>query len=197
MRDERFKHIKVLVPEPAEMLFNLARDRGEEVNLVSSPPAESAPLASDLERFIQIGQHGAHVSVRGERPGAEVRVTIETDAAIASAFRFGISTGDVLDLAPEGKRLTLKFVADGKARHLVVQTVPPGADLSLGVSEGGAPATLSSLKMSEIAVPEAEAERLLHDAESPLRVWYLAPGGQQVELDEETMNVLRALGYIQ
>ncbi|HJS74901.1 MAG TPA: sulfatase/phosphatase domain-containing protein, partial [Vicinamibacteria bacterium] len=197
MRGERFKRIKVLVPEPSEMLFDLERDRDEEINLVSAPPVEAVALASDLDRFIQLGQHGAHLSLRGETPGAETEVRIETSADIASAFRFAISTGDVLDLAPDRKRLTLTFVADGKARHLVVQTDPPGADLVLDVRSGGKRLAHSSLKMSEIVVPVAEAERLLHDPESAVRAWYLAPRGQQVELDEETLSVLRALGYIQ
>jgi arylsulfatase A-like enzyme len=197
MRDERFKRIEVLVPEHAEMLFDLASDSAEEKNLVSTAPAEAASLATDLERFIQLGQHGAHLSVRGEKPGAEMEVRIETGASIASAFRFAISTGDVLDLAGDRKKLLLKFTADGKARHLVVQTAPPGAALSVLVTSGGATVERSSFEMTEITVPAGEAERLLHDEETPLRIWYLPPGGQQVELDEETRSVLRALGYIQ
>ncbi len=197
MRDQRLKHIKVLVPEPAEMLFDLERDPAEEVNLLPSAPADGAALLSDLERFIQLGQHGTHLSLRGERRGAEMMVEIATEAAIASAFRFAISTGDVMNLAPDKKRLTLKFTADEKARHLVVQTAPPGADLSLLVTANGVPLERSTLTMPSIAVPPQEAERLLHEPGSSLRVWYLSPGGQQVELDEETLNVLRALGYVQ
>jgi arylsulfatase A-like enzyme len=197
MRDERFKRIKVLVPEPKEMLFDLKRDREEEVNLLSSAHPESGSLASDLDRFIQLGQHGAHISVKGEERGAEMKVSIETRAAIASAFRFAIATGDVLDLAPDGKRLTLEFIADDKARHLVVQTDPPAAELTVRVTSGRETLSESSVKMSDIAVPVEEAERLLHDSGAPLRVWYLAQGGQQVELDEETLSVLRALGYVQ
>jgi hypothetical protein len=126
-------------------------------------------------------------------------VEIETEAEIASAFRFAISTGDVLAVAPDRKRLTLRFSGDEKARHLVVQTDPPAADLALRVSAGGRSVEQSSLKMTDIAVTVAEAERLLHEARAPLRVWYLAPGSgrHRVELDEDTLNVLRALGYIQ
>ncbi len=197
MRDGHLKHIKVLVPEPAEMLFDLERDPAEEVNLLPSAAAEAAELLTDLERFIQLGQHGAHLSLRGERRGAEMKVDIATGAEIASAFRFAIVTGDVIDLAPDRKRLTLKFTADEKARHLVVQTAPPGADLSLLVTADGMPLAQSSFTMSEIEVPADEAERLLSEPGSSLRVWYLPPAGQQVELDEETLNVLRALGYVQ
>jgi arylsulfatase A-like enzyme len=201
MRDARYKHIKVLAPEAAEMIFDLERDPEETENLLPALTAEGAALVADLERFVQLGQHGAHVSVRGGKEGAAMEVEVRTEADIASAFRFAISTGDVLELAPDRKRLALRFVSDGKARHLVVQTDPPGADLTLRVSAGGRTLERSALKMEDIAltVAEAEADNLFHETETPFRVWYLAPGAgrHQVELDEETLNVLRALGYVQ
>ena len=202
IRDERYKHIKALVPNAKEMLFDLERDPAEGVNLLPEAPREGAALISDLERFVQLGQHGAHVSVEGRREGAAIGVEIGTDSEIASAFRFAISTGDILEIAPDRKSLSLKFAADGKARHLVVQTNPPGADLRLLVTADGEPLVDSSLKMKDLAVSVAEAERLLHEPDNPhrpVRAWYLAPGSgrHQVELDEETLNVLRALGYVQ
>jgi hypothetical protein len=127
IRDERYKHIKALVPDAEEMLFDLERDPAEGVNLLPEVPREGAALISDLERFVQIGQHGTHLSVVGEREGAAIRVEIGTDSEIASAFRFAISTGDVLEVAPDRKHLTLRFAADGKARHLRCRPIP-GAD---------------------------------------------------------------------
>jgi hypothetical protein len=198
MRDERYKHVKLLLPEAKEMLFDLEKDPGENVDLMSSVPAEAAPLVTDLEKFVQLGQHGAHVALRGSA-GASVEARIETESEIASAFRFAISTGDVLEIAPEGKRLTLKFSGDEKARHLVIQTSPPGAELQLTVRENGKTVRTSSLRMEDIAVTAADAERLLHDARDSVRVWYLSPGAdrQRVTLDQETLDVLKALGYVQ
>ena len=202
IRDERFKHIKALVPEASEMLFDLERDPAEGVNLLPAAPQEGAALMSDLEKFVQLGQHGAHFSVEGEREGSAVLVQIETDSEIASAFRFAIATGDVLEIAPDRKRLALTFVADGKSRHLVVQTNPPGADLRLVVTVDGERRAGSSLAMKDLEVSVGEAERLLHEPDNPnrpVRTWYLAPGSgrHRVELDDETLNVLRALGYVQ
>jgi hypothetical protein len=151
---------------------------------------------ADLESFVRLGQQGAHLSVRGE-PGAEIRVEVETDARIESAFRFSIVTGDLMDLAPERHRLSLRFVADGKARHLVLGTRPPGADLRVVVSADGKPFSRSHLKMADVAVTPAEAESLLHFSEGPLQVWYIAPRGEQVVLDDEMRDILRSLGYIQ
>jgi arylsulfatase A-like enzyme len=198
MRDERYKHVKLLLPEAKEMLFDLEKDPGENVDLMSSVPAEAAPLVTDLEKFVRLGQHGAHVALRGSA-GASVEARIETESEIASAFRFAISTGDVLEIAPEGKRLTLKFSGDEKARHLVIQTSPPGAELQLTVRENGKTVRTSSLRMEDIAVTAADAERLLHDEKESVRVWYLSPGAdrQRVTLDRETLDVLKALGYVQ
>ena len=199
IRDERFKHVKTLVPEGGEMVFDLERDPAEGVNLLPEAPREGAALISDLERFVQLGQHGAHVSVEGEQKGAAIEVEIGTDSEIASAFRFAISTGDVLAIAPDRKHLALKFEADGKARHLVVQTNPPGADLRLLVTADGKTVADLTLTTKKLEVSVAEAERLLHQRGAPFRAWYLAPGSgrHQVELDEETLDVLRALGYVQ
>jgi arylsulfatase A-like enzyme len=199
IRDERFKRVKALMPDPSEMLFDLDSDPGENRNLLPAAPAEASGLAADLETLVQLGQHGAHVSVEGRREGAAMRVVIETDSEIASAFRFAISTGDVLEIAPDRKRITLRFEADGRARHLVVQTDPPGADLRLVVTADGERLAGRSLAMEDLAVSVAEAERLLHETDDPVRVWYLAQGSgrHQVDLDQETLDVLRALGYVQ
>ncbi len=199
IRDERFKHIKTLVPEASESLYDLERDSAETVNLLPAVFREGQALISDLERFVQLGQHGMHLSIRGERPGAAIRVEIATELEIASAFRFAIATGDVLELAPDRKRLVLRFAADEKSRHLVVQTSPPGADLNVRVSSEGSELEESFLRARELAVSVSEAERLLHESAAPFRAWYLAPGSgrHQVEFDEETLNVLRALGYVQ
>ncbi len=198
IRDERFKHVKALVPEAKEMLFDLERDAAEGVNLLPEASREGVALISDLERLVQLGQHGAHLSIEGGRERAAIRVEVATDSEIASAFRFAISTGDVLEIAPDRKRLTLRFEADGKARHLVVQTNTPGVDLRLLVTTAGKTIADSTLTTKELEVSVAEAERLLHQPGTQFRAWYLAPGSgrYQVELDEETLNVLRALGYV-
>jgi hypothetical protein len=197
IRGERFKHIRTLVPSQDEMLFDLDADPEEGKNLLPSVPAEAEALIADLERFVRLGQQGAHFAVRGKTPGAAIQVEIETGARIESAYRFSMVTGDVMEIAPERDRLSLRFVADGKARHLVVQTDPPGADLNVLVSGDGKVLSRSALKMEDLAVPVDEAERLLHESEEPLRVWYLAPRGEPVVLDDEMRDILRSLGYIQ
>jgi arylsulfatase A-like enzyme len=212
IRDERFKHIKGLVPELSEMLFDLEKDSDETVNLLPSVPGEAASLIADLDRLVQLGQHGTHVSLRGESSGAVMRVFVRSSSEIVSAFRFAISTGDVLEVAPDRRSLELRFRVDGKTRHLVVETNPPGAELSLRVTENEEPLPIGAYRVGldgrlpeggsfsppALAVSTEAAERLLHEPGGLVRAWYLAPdsGRHQVELDDETLSILRTLGYI-
>jgi hypothetical protein len=215
VRDQRFKYIRTLVPGLSASLYDLEADPGESRNLLGDPPPEGVHLVSELERFIQLGQHGMHLAVVGVGPGAATRVTIATEAEIATAFRFSIATGDDLETSPDGKAISLSFTSDGNPRHLVVETRPPGAALRLNVVSndrslspedivlglgGDHPAGVPAvLEPRDLVVSPADAERLLHDTEAPVRAWYLPLdfSRHRVDLDEETTNVLRALGYIQ
>lgn len=216
VRDRRYKHIKTLVPELSDSVYDLETDPGETKNLLPDVPPQGARLVSELERFIQLGQHGLHLSVVGDRPGDGMRVTLSTDAEIATAFRFSISTGDVFDQAPDKKRVTLTFVADGKPREVVVQTSPPGSAVRLEVLSAGRPLSPNDIRLgasgvhpkaplpailtpSGLEVSPTDAEKLLQNSGAPVRAWYvdLGSGRQRVKLDDETTKILRSLGYIQ
>ena len=200
VRGERYKYVRSLAPEFSEHLFDLRADAGEMTTLLPDAPAAALSLLPEIERFIQLGQYGLHLSVKG--PTADARVVVdveaESDAEIANAFRFAMVTGDDFDL--ENGRLTFAFTADEKARHLVVQTRPEGAPVTVSIREGDAPATTQTLDPSAMEVSLAEAARLVtdHDGEA-LRSWYLpfTAGRNSVDLDEEATRNLKALGYIQ
>jgi arylsulfatase A-like enzyme len=218
VRDQRFKYVKTLVPELSESLYDLETDPGETNNLLPNAPAEGARLVAELDTFIQLGQHGFHLSVTGERPGDAMRVTLSTDAEISSAIRFSIATGDLFEQSPDKKRVTLTFTADGKPRQLVVQTTPPASEVRLEALENGRPLSPDAIRLgasgthpagvrvvltaSGLEVPATAAESLLQDDEdhpASVRAWYVdvGSGRQRVNLDEETTRILRSLGYIQ
>jgi arylsulfatase A-like enzyme len=212
-RDERFKCIRTLAPTVEEMLFDLGESPSEARNLAGDPPSRARALASELERFMMRGQHGYHVALVGPRPGARVRAEARTAAAFDQAFRFGIVTGDLMETSPDRRRVALEFTADGRPRHLVLQTRPEGAPLDLRLSADRVPLAVSEIRLgagdarasampverSSATVSLEDSARLLAGAGSPARLWYvpLAEGASRVELDEETLETLRALGYVE
>jgi hypothetical protein len=159
------------------------------------------------------GQHGYHLSVRHPDPGARVHVRLGTDGSFEEAFRFGIETGDELELGDGGRALTLEFTAGTLRRHLVLQTEPPGAPISVELSADGKPLPLAEVRLGGDATPAtampveshlaevspAQVEGLLVDDGPAVRLWYvsLEAAGNPVELDAEALENLKALGYIQ
>ena len=202
VRDERYKYIKNLAPELSEHLFDLDEDPGEESSLLPDAPPRAMALVPDVERFVRLGQHGLHVSVRGDTKGARVVVEARTrdDAQIVRAFRFAIVTGDTMELSLERHALELSFTADETARHLVLQTEPAGAPVTLEVRSDGNVLETREIEPSAVEVSLADAERLMNESEAnDFRVFYVpfTEGRNRVKLDEEATRNLRALGYIQ
>lgn len=202
VRSERYKYVRTLLPELSEKLFDLQADAGEHVSLLPDAPADAMRLLPEIERFVQLGQHGLHLSIRGEDRGARVVVEVRTvgDADIVNAFRFALVTGDDFKFDGAAGLLTFAFTADDKARHLVVQTRPEGAPLTLTVRADDTIVVTHEIEPTDLEVSIAEAERLLNTADvSALGTWYLpfTAGRNRVDLDEETTRNLKALGYIQ
>ncbi|HZM49391.1 MAG TPA: sulfatase [Vicinamibacteria bacterium] len=211
-RDERYKCIRTLAPTVEEMLFDLSDTPSETRNLAGTPPPQARALALELDRFVMRGQHGYHLALAGPRPGARVRAEATTAAAFDAAFRFGIETGDLMETGPDRRRVVLEFTADGGRRHLVLQTKPEGAPLRLAVRADGVPLAASEIRLGKgdaragtmpvererATVSLEDSARLLGAAPAPVRLWYvpLAEGTSRVLLDEETLNGLRALGYV-
>jgi arylsulfatase A-like enzyme len=201
VRDERYKYIRNLAPELSEYAFDLQADAGELRSLLPDGPAGAMELRPQIERFVQLGQHGLHISIRGEIEGTRVVVEARTepDAAIVNAFRFAMVTGDDFKPGAGGGSLRFAFTADDKARHLVLQTRPEGAPVTIEISVDDAPATSRVLDPNAVEVSIVEAESLMNaDDGTPLRTWYLpfTAGRNRVDLDEETTQNLKALGYI-
>ncbi|MGH9461191.1 MAG: sulfatase [Vicinamibacteria bacterium] len=218
---DRYKYIRELLPEPREHLFDRQKDPAERSNLLPSPASlaeDAGELVAELDRVVQLSQHGLHVSLRGKEPGTRVMVEAVSDAEIASAFRFPIVTGDLLDIDDERKRLALTFTADDSTRHLVIQTRPEGALVRFNLFVDGAALTTETVSLGtpgadgaqaisvpftvtprDVTVSLEQAAELLHVEDDLVRVWQLplGAGRNRVELDQEMQDTLRALGYIQ
>jgi hypothetical protein len=212
-RGERFKYVKQLVPELKEQVFDLVSDGAEEQNLIGSPPEGAHPLFAALDRFLMRGQHGYHLSLARRDGEARLRVRVTTEGSFTEVFRFGIETGDVLELSPGRRQVALEFSPGPTRRHLVLQTEPRGAPVAIELSAGGSRLPASEIRLGVRATPvasmpiesedariePADVERLLAEEGSEIRLWYVPfeAAGNPVELDEEARENLRALGYIQ
>ena len=218
---DRYKYIRELLPEPKEHLFDRREDLAEQSNLLESLASRpsltgnAVSLVAELDRVVQLGQHGLHLSLRGKEPGTRLVVEAVTEAGIASAFRFPIVTGDLLDVDDGRKRLALTFTADENTRHLVIQTRPEGAVVRFNLSVDGEPLTTELVGLGtegtetmlipfeisprDVTVSLQEADELLHLEDDLVRLWHLplGAGRNRVELDQEMRDTLRALGYIQ
>jgi len=212
-RGDRYKYVKELVPELREQLFDLGGDAGEERNLVGSPPEAAHALFAALDRFMMRGQHGYHLQALRPDGASRLSVRVTTEGTFVEAFRFGIETGDELELSDDRHRVTLEFTAGATRRHLVLQTEPRGAPIAIELRADGAPLPVSELRLgaqadpvarmpiesSDALVSPSDVERLLAEEAPGVRLWYVPfeAGGNAVELDEEALENLRALGYIQ
>jgi arylsulfatase A-like enzyme len=212
VRGERYKYIEQLAPETAERLFDLSTDPGETVDLLPDVPEPARLLLPALDQFLMGGQHGYHVSLGGPE-GARVQARLSVRGTFRQAFRFGIETGDVMELGPDRERVTLGFVGGGTRRHLVLQTDPPDARLTISVAVDGTPVPAAEVRLGfpetraasqtidreSASVDPRDVEALLALDDAPVRVWYVAleAGGNAVELHDQALQDLRALGYLE
>jgi len=212
---DRYKYIRELLPEHREHLFDRMEDLAEKTNLLPTLPDDARQLVAELDRIVQLGQHGLHLSLRGEKPGTRLEVEAVTEAEIASAFRFPIVTGDLLNVDDDQKHLSLTFTVDGSTRHLVIQTQPEGARARFRLLVDGVPSTTETASLGvhgvetapfplevtprDVTVSFEEASELLLLDDDLVRIWHLplGAGRNRVELDQEIQDTLRALGYIQ
>jgi hypothetical protein len=123
VRAGRWKYVRRLLPEPEELLFDLARDPEESVNLMPGQ-AVPAPVATALAEFIDLGLSGYHVRFDSSPHARQVR--IEADGGFKEVIRLVARTGDRLDFAPGARRFEYTIAPGGPPRRLVLRTERDG-----------------------------------------------------------------------
>jgi arylsulfatase A-like enzyme len=211
-RDERYKYIYQLVPEPGERLFDLSSDPEELHDLLPAIPKAAEGLLTELLEFMQIGQAGLHVSVSSADPAVRFRIEASTGGAFGDVQRFALAAGETLAVAPDRKKLDYSFTAGSLTRHLVVRTEPVGAEVRLAVSSAGRPVAVAAggdgrvraerpfvARPAELQVSLTQAAALMKTGDPGVRVWYVAApaAGRKASIDPELEQKLKALGYIE
>jgi hypothetical protein len=192
VRAGRWKYVRRLLPEPEELLFDLARDPAESINLMpgEAPPA---PMAKALAEFIDQGLSGYHVqfdsSARGPR-----QVRAEADGGFKEVIRLVARTGDLLDFTPGARRFEYTIAPGGPPRRLVLRTARDVEPVRLWIGSNRRAITVDA---SVAEGPGHLAAAMPNDASAQARIWYVAPREKTVVLDRQMSETLRTLGYMQ
>lgn len=198
VRNDRYKYIRQLIPESREYLFDFVHDPGETENLAEAGIEPARPLTNALARFLQVGQEGYHLTFAPPPTREETRLEITATAPIKRAIRLLIEDGDQLRLGAGGKTCEYRFQPRGGGRHLLVETAPPGASLTLELFRGERLVERETVQASALSLPGDWSDvPALDDQRDPLVVWYVpspTPGGPR-SLDPELAAQLEALGY--
>jgi hypothetical protein len=214
VRDDRFKSIYRLIPEPEQLLFDLVNDPGETEDLSADIPGEAETLVNALQELVLLGQGGYHFTVFHPNPSRWIVVDARTDGRFEEVKRFSWALEEELSVSPDGHRLFYKFPARDRRRHLIFETDPPGAPVRVRLSLGDGPMPPGEVRLGgDGRVPESHAfqvdaqsvgvdlsaaSALLREPESQVRIWYLQPmaGREKARIDTELEEMLRVLGYV-
>jgi len=220
---ERWKYVRAWAPDELELLFDLESDPGEERNLVEEHRAEADSLRSMMSTLTGPERTGWGLVYRnGSDARVEVVGALLSDEPLASidALRLELRgterpdklipprridgerplewmTRFVLSIAPgDHDGIVFRTESDQEVRIVLLGESGPIETLRLGAS--GTPVELpfsldtgrGDLGLAEPGLPPTL------DSGSHAWLWKRADvGGESVELSEETLEHLRALGY--
>jgi arylsulfatase A-like enzyme len=213
VRSEEDKYIRRFSPDDDELLFDLLEDPGEQSNVIGDRPERAETLKAQAEEFMEPNPFRYVVEVAGAGPWT---LRLEANGWIEEVESSGLGEGDEQVPGGNGRWLQLNLGAGSDVPRQVTFTVRPrGAPVTLSATHRGEP-----LEPTRVAVAgsgwhppnlpfrlpdvESEAERengldlFAAPPEGPgIRVWSTLPEGQSLmELDEETREQLRAMGYL-
>jgi arylsulfatase A-like enzyme len=215
VRTEADKYIRRFGPEQDELYFNLLKDPKERENVIEAAPERVRLLRGAAEAAMAPNpfRHALRIS------GAGVfDLVLRTGGWIEEVASEGLGTADRQQLQQNGRRLELHLLprAD-QPREISFSVRPMGAPVYLEGRRDGRPLRTSELRVAEKgshpdALPyrlpdlEGETDHPHHlgnlfaapsDPTPGIGLWLMLPPGRKLlELDTETRERLKALGYV-
>jgi len=214
MRTSRDKYIRRFSPEDDELYFDLTQDPKEKVNRIDA--------ARERARFLRAGVEAAMASsplrytVRVSGPG-EYALRLSTGGWIEGVEATGLGAGEDYAVEENGRRLALHLRPRGaQPRQVVFGTRPMGVRVQLEGTRDGRPLDPANVWIAADAthpravpfpLPDTDTEgegartdQLFAPPRADLagvQVWLtLASGRKVLELDKESEERLKALGYL-
>jgi arylsulfatase A-like enzyme len=207
-RTEGRKYVREFYPRDRERYFDLVRDPGETQGLAEPP----SPAFAELKRVAEEGTGRPAFAYRILVEGHErYELTLRTKGWIDAVEAEGLGEEESAAADPGGRQARLVLLpAPGAPRSVLVRVRPHGIPLELDGTRGGRRLRGRDVRIGGVglrlegvpsALPEVELVedpfRAPPPAPAGIAVWLVPTGpGEAPEMDPETMEKLKALGYL-
>ena len=217
MRTRADKYIQTFAPVEDEMYFDLARDPGEKDNRIEGARERARQLKAGLEAAMVENPFRNIVRVVG--PG-RYELKLHTGGWVQGVETAGLGPSERYDIEGNGRKLYFRVSPrPGAPREMSFTVRPQGApvwiegtrdgrplkpgDVSIaeeGIHPAALPAQLPDIEPHDESDKERPDENVLAPppADRPgVHLWLvLSPGRKVMDLDKETRERLKALGYL-
>jgi arylsulfatase A-like enzyme len=216
VRTEADKYIHRFGPETDELYFDLVKDPKEQTSVLESQPSRVRFLKGQAEAAMSTNPFRYVIRVGGS---SQYALTLDTDGWLEGVEATGLGPSERSLLRENGRKLELLLrPRPAEPREIAFALRPRGAPVTLQGTRDGRPLRPGDVAYAESgrsapAFPfrlpdieqenEHEHERGLNLFAAPkssaagVHVWLaLAPGRKLMELDAETRERLKALGYL-
>ncbi len=193
-----------------DQLFDIGEDPTEEREIGASRPEELAEMRRAVAQYLLTEGRGIHVALCGDRDVTPFEITLESEGHLRPVFIYGPHDTGRLVREDEGRRLRLR--AHPAAGEIVAMTilVPDSVEARVSITRRGEPAprgTVLDGSGEPLAAELTMAGQMSDRGALPPRfgeeagrvyLWRTSAGEirRSFAPDEETLDQLRALGYL-
>jgi arylsulfatase A-like enzyme len=217
MRTRADKYVREFSPDRAELYFDLARDPKEQVNRIEENRERARLLKAGLEEAMVENPYRNIVRVAG---AGEYDLKLNTDGWIQGVEAADLGPTERYDIEGNGRKLYLHVrPRPGRPREVSFTIRPMGAPVWLEGTRDGRPLKLGDVSIAgegihpsvfPVKLPDIEPQDA-SDEEKPdwnvlaappearpgVHLWLvMSPGRKVMDLDKETRERLKALGYL-
>jgi len=216
MRTSQDKYVQRFNPQEDELYFDLLRDPGERQNRLEEHRERARFLKAGVEAAMVPNPYRHNLRVAG---AGEYELKLRTGGWIEGVEATGLADGERHDVEGNGRKLSLRIrPGPGRPRDVAFSVRPMGAPVWLEGTLDGQPLRRRQVHIAKAGEHPTEVPFRLPDVESSaetesgrandlfapperdrpgVHLWLtMAPGRRPMDLDEETLERFKALGYI-